>query len=491
MRAHSSRFFALWWLALAVALPLGAAEPFDAVRASIRKQLVETEMPSLAVAVARDGKILWEEGFGWADREKRLRASEHTMYSLASISKPITATGLMVLVEAGKVDLDRPVNDYLGSAKLRARVGDAAQATVRRVANHSSGLPLHYHFFYADEPYRPPSMDETILRYGNLVTLPGEKYQYSNLGFGVLDYVIARVSGNSYPDFMRQEVFLKLGLTRTSVHIGPGLEPYQAIRYVSDGLPIPFYEFDHTGASAIYASAHDLVRFGMFHLKARLPDQKAILSDAAIDQMQKPTMSTGPNAGYGIGWAVNDTRTGYHVVSHSGGMGGVATSLRLIPSEKLAVVVLCNGGDRLPHRISDEILATLLPKWKVDRTPPQEPPATAFQPPPELIGSWTGTLYTYKGELPLTLRVLESGDVHARLGSQLRTLLNDVRWQDGCLSGRMTGDIGAEDANRRPYLLDLTLKLRGAALNGPASAVSLPGRRPGNALTQWVELKRQ
>jgi len=204
LRPRSSRFFAMWWLALAVALPVGAADPFDAVRASIRKQLVETEMPSLAVAVARDGKILWEEGFGWADREKRLPASEHTMYSLASISKPITATGLMVLVEAGKVDLDRPVNDYLGSAKLRARVGDAAQATVRRVANHSSGLPLHYQFFYADEPYRPPSMDETILRYGNLVTLPGEKYQYSNLGFGVLDYVIARVSGNSYPDFMRQ-----------------------------------------------------------------------------------------------------------------------------------------------------------------------------------------------------------------------------------------------------------------------------------------------
>jgi hypothetical protein len=65
-----------------------------------------------------------------------------------------------------------------------------------------------------------------------------------------------------------------------------------------------------------------------------------------------------------------------------------------------------------------------------------------------------------------------------------------VRWHDGYLSGRMTGDIGAEDANRRPYLLSLTLKLRGAALNGPASAVSLPGRRPGNALTQWVELKK-
>ena len=72
-----------------------------------------------------------------------------------------------------------------------ARVGNAGDATVRRVANHTSGLPLHYQFFYADEPYRRPAMDETIRRYGNLVTAPGERYQYSNLGYGVIDYVIA------------------------------------------------------------------------------------------------------------------------------------------------------------------------------------------------------------------------------------------------------------------------------------------------------------
>src|SRR5439155_14996538 len=165
--------------------------------------------------------------------------------------------GLMILVQRGKLDLARPLNDYLGNAKLRARVGDAAQATVRRVANHTSGLPLHYQFFYADEPYRRPTMDETILRYGNLVTIPGEKSQYSNLGFGILDYAMSRAAGQPYEDFMREEVFLKLGLTRTSVGIGPGLEKLAATRYGGDGLPIPFYDFDHRGASAIFASAHD------------------------------------------------------------------------------------------------------------------------------------------------------------------------------------------------------------------------------------------
>ncbi len=236
---------------MALALPAAlAAQSFDSVRQFIRKQLVETQTASIAVAVARDGKILWEEGFGWADRENRIPATEHTMYSLASVSKPITATGVMVLCQAGKINLDRPINDYLGTAKLTAKVGDAEGATVRRVANHTSGLPIHYQCFYADEPYRPPPMDETIRRYGILVTGPGEHRQCSNLGYGILAYVISRVSGKAYQDFMREDVFLPLGLTHMSVDTGPGLEKYQAVRYGIDGAPIPFYEFDHRGASA-------------------------------------------------------------------------------------------------------------------------------------------------------------------------------------------------------------------------------------------------
>ena len=114
--------------------------------------------------------------------------------------------------------------------------------------------------------------------------------------------MIARVSGRPYEDFMRQEVFQKLGLTHTSVGIGPGLETYAAVRYGEDGLPITFYDFDHRGASAIFSSAHDLVRFGLFHLKAHLADQKAILSDASIDEMHKPRRAS-DRAGRGVGWA--------------------------------------------------------------------------------------------------------------------------------------------------------------------------------------------
>jgi CubicO group peptidase (beta-lactamase class C family) len=473
---------------------------FNNIKEMIRTRLVELAAPSLAVAVAKDGEIIWEEGFGWANREKRIPATPHTLYSLASISKPITATGLMIFKERGMLDLDSPVNNYLGDAKLKVWVGNSDDVTVRRIANHSSGLPLHYHFFYIDEPYFRPSMDETIRRYGNIVTVPGERYQYSNLGYGILDYIISRLSGKSYADFMRQEVFSPLGMTRASVNIGAGLEKYAATRYGFDGLPIPFYDFDHPGGSAVYSSAHDLVRFGMFHLKEHFSDQRVILSDQTIDEMQKSTIETGIGSGYGVGWGINENNMGYHSISHSGGMGGVSTTLMLIPTERIVIVALANSSTPLPHDISKEILTVMLPKYAENRAileakqkeaGKNQETSQSFIPVPELIGEWNGKIVTYKGEIPLTFWFKEPGDVHVRMGEQLKTLLNDVSFKDGYLSGRMMGNIGTEDANRRLYHLHVSLKLRENTLNGAIMAISLPGQKMGNALSHWMEIKKQ
>ena len=481
------------------------ADQFDPVRARIHRAPTERGIPSVAVAVARDGKILWEEGFGWADRENRRPANEHTMYSLASISKPITATGLMMLVQRGQIDLDKPINDYLGDAKLVARVGDAAGATVRRVANHSAGLPLHYQFFYADQPFRRPPMDETIRRYGNLVTPPGEHYQYSNLGYGVLDYAIARTSGKSYVDFMREEVFLPLGMTHASIDIGPGLKEYEAVRYGPDGLPIPFYDFDHPGASAVYCSAHDLVRFGMFHVGDRQPDQKQILNEDSRKQMQVPSFDKSGGGGYGIGWGVEVDDRGYRRVSHSGGMGGVSTLLMMVPEQHVVVVALVNSRSQLPPLLADQILRIVLPDPAPKTESPKKDPEKSAAATGEsdgkkasepkqglqsLVGTWKGKVHTYHGEPQLTITVKDSGDVHVQLGYQLETLLSGAKFEDGWLRGVFAGDIGTEDANRTKYRLVLEAKLRGDKLCGSLVAQSTEANRAGNALTQWVELKK-
>ena len=474
------------------------ADEFDDIRKQIRRSLVEQQVPSLAVAVAKDGKILWEEGFGWADREHRIRATPNTMYSLASISKPITATGIMVLAQKGLVDLDQPVNDYLGDAQVRARIGDAKGATLRRLANHTSGLPLHYQFFYADQPFRRPPMAESIRRYGQLHAPPGERYQYANFGFGLLDHVIARISNQSYADFMKREVFAPLDLPHMSVDIPPQHQHGHAVRYGSDQQPIPFYEFDHPGASAVYSSAHDLVRFGMFHLNQRAPEQKELLPKRVIEAMQKPTADTGRGRGYGVGWFVNSDEFGVRTVSHSGGMGGVRTRLVLVPEKKIAVVTLCNFSTNLPMKIAERILGVLIPEYEKRRTQqerrqrehPPSPPRKTSPTSQKMLGHWSGAVHTHEGKRPLDLWIKKSGDGHLQLDGQLKTLLNEARLVNGELRGKFAGDIRTSDANRRPYHLHLRLKLRGDRMNGSVAAISLPDARIGNALSHWVELKR-
>src|SRR5262249_35326787 len=238
---------------------------FSEARQFIQKHMVKYSNPSIAVAVARRGVFLWEEGFGWADRENRIPATEHTMYYMASVDKSFTTVALMLLQERKQLDLDRPINDYLGVAKVTSPAWNPAEATVRRVANHTAGLTTF-------NPGKHLPIDEAIQRYGVLFWPPGERFDYSNLGYKILDEVVARASGKSFSDFMRAEIFWPLGMTHTSVGIGPGLEKFVAQRYgVSRGLQPPV-------GGGVYCSAHDLARFGMFCLKARLPDQHRILS---------------------------------------------------------------------------------------------------------------------------------------------------------------------------------------------------------------------
>lgn len=492
MRLVVMRRLACALVLLCIAVP-AQADRFDPVRAAIREQLVENGVPSIAVAVMQDGKILWEEGFGWADREKRTPADAHTMYSLASISKPITATGLMTLVQGGKVDLDRPADDYLGSAKLTARVGDARAATVRRVAGHTAGLPLHYQFFYEDEPVARPPMGETIRRYANLVSAPGERYQYSNLGFGILDEIISRTSGLSYADFMRHEVFLPLGLTHTSVDIGPGLEAFAATRYDRNGAPIPFYTFDHPGASAVFSSAHDLIRFAGFHLKNRLPGQKQILSAAMIDEMHRPVDPQAvreEGSGYGVGFSVR-TKDGYRVVSHTGGMAGVATIMQLFPDRNAALVVLTNSSSPAPRIIADRIAAIMLPGWKPSPAP-VEPQASPFTPTPELAGIWKGTLSAPEREMPVELVFQADGLIRATFGDQLPTLVSKARFDKGVFEGDLNARIPNPDTRRYSYAVRLALRLDGTTLRGAATAVGdTDNDRVRNALMHWLWFTKQ
>ena len=464
---------------------------FSGLGSYIQKEVVDRNLPSLAIAVAKDGKIIWEEAWGMADRENQIPATPHTMYSLASISKPITATGIMVLVEKGLIDIADPANNYLGSAQLNGHSFNAKGATVRRLLDHSSGLPLHYQFFYEDEPYTRPPMDITILRYGNLVTKPGERWQYSNLAYGILDYIIERTSGRSYSDFMRNEVFLPLGLNHTTVDIGPGLEKHAAVRYNPENEPIPFYDFDHPGASAVFSSAHDLVRFGMFHLKNRLPEQRRIITNKSIDIMAKESYArpqgniSRKEFGYGLGWSVRKNNKGLKIVGHGGGMGGVRTQLVLLPDQDVAIVILCNKSTSLVTELENKILEHLFPKQF--ETPSQITSNTEEK---KLYGTWSGVVETYNGEKEVNLKIDKSGYAFIRIDDQPWSVLNKLSFENNFLNGEFQGDLGTDDVNRVKYKLRLDVKYRQNKLNGALIAVPVPEKRVRNALTHWVELKK-
>lgn len=487
-------FLVLGVLGSSVAFSVSAADRFDVARAMIREHTETKGVPSIAVAVVKDGRIVWEEGFGWADKERRRAADQHTMYSLASLTKPFTSIGVMTLVQAGKVDLDRPVNDYLGDVQLTTRIGDPGEVTVRRVANHTAGLPGAMQTYYGEEMERMLPQQLEFQRYAQVMKPPGERFEYSNIGYGVLDYLIARVSRKSYVDYLRQEIFVPLGMTRSSVGIGPGLGEYQAIRYDALGEPIPFYEHSEPGSASMYSSAHDLARFALFLLKRRMPDQRAILSDASIDEMTRDPVMIRPGNGYALGWQVQ-SKGGYTVYGHGGSHSGANTFFNLIPEQGVGVVLLSNGNDESLTPIALAIFKALLPGWRengVDLSVREKAPTTALQPESHLIGTWTGDVQTYEGGLPLRMEILPSGEIRLQLGSDLPTLLNQAAYRNGLLTGQTSMQIETSDTRRRPHTSDVALQWRNGILNGFVRANANDSQRNWwiYSLPYWVELRR-
>jgi CubicO group peptidase (beta-lactamase class C family) len=477
-------------------IPKAAKPDFSEVKNLIQTQIVARSIPGLSIAVVRRGEILWEEGFGWADQESRIPATEHTRYYLASLSKSITATAIMKLEEKKQIDLDHPINDYLGAARVHSTLWNPSEATVRRVATHTAGLATYDRNCYADQPDCRAGIDETIERYGVLFWRPGDHFDYSNLDYGILGEAIARVSGKSYADFLRDEIFRPLGMTHSSLGLATALNKDAAVRYSFLYGRRPASLTSTPGASSVYSSAHDLALFALFHLKSHLLSQKAILSDELIDAMQNITVPIGNGQRYGLGWWVNDDLFGYRSVLGQGGTDDSSAWLQMIPSENLAVIVLANKGDSLPETIVPEVLSVLLPSFRQKRAAaknPEKPPDKIPEPPPPaLVGNWAGIIRTPKRELPLTFSISTTGDVQAKLGSELNTLLNHARFTSPRLTGVMAGNLGMdEDTGGEPYDLRFELYVRGNTLYGAVTTRPRPGSKHGGLLSYWVELRKE
>jgi CubicO group peptidase (beta-lactamase class C family) len=481
------------WVAAFLATPSAQPKPdFSAVREFIKTEMgVGTGTPSIAVAVARGNEILWEEGFGWIDRPGGTAATPDTLYYTASVTKAITATALMVLSERKQLDLDRPANLYLKTAKLRSPYWNAEEATVRRIATHTAGLATY------DSAEQIPAA-ETIRRYGIVFRQPGDRFDYSNLGFGILGQIIADVSGRSFQSFVHDEVLRPLalenawaGATPTSKH--PVAPRFSALlRAFSPPLPEPTLP----GASVLYCSAHELALFGMFHLKARLPAQKAVLSDAGIDGLQAQAVADG-KVPHSLAWTINDNQHGYRTLLAQGGTYDSQAWLLLVPSEKIVVVMLANYGNVAVGKPIDQILSILLPTYRENVAKAAQPASSGAAPAattvstaaPEFAGMWSGEIHTHSRNVSLALAITSGGEVEATLGKQTAVKMTNVRARDDRLTARMPGDLGIDYAGGSPYELRFELYRHDNKLIGAAITYAVPGR-DGPRLPFWVELKR-
>ncbi len=450
---------------------------FEAVRAVIQETMQEANVPSIAIAIVHDGRIIWEDAFGHADRERKIPATARTPYSLASMTKPITATAVMKLHEAGRMDIDAPVERFLGGVGLASFGFDADEVTARRIMSHSAGLP-QYGNFYLDGA-TPAGSEQTISRFGIVVFPPDSRFEYSNVGMKILDAAIADLSGLSYGEYLQREVFGPLGMTHSAVGQPVGVEA--AVRYDNDRKAMPMYMTDHPGSGDVWASAHDMARFLAFHMGTPLPDQQPILSSETRLGMQRPAsahpMPTPPDAprrDLGANWILT-TSNGHPQIWHSGGQPGVSSVMAFFPEQKMAFVLLANSSAPL-GKIGQAIRAAIAPELLEPASEPGSEPAPVA---PQLIpfrGRWTGSVTSHAGEMAIALSFQESGEITVKYGEQDGTTLGQPAFENGALTGRFAGPGNIPEAARLSHTLFLKV-------------VPVEGELAGQLIAQGLDAK--
>ena len=478
--------------AVAAASPAPPPDRFEDVRRSIRARVGAERVPALSVAVAKDGRLIWEEAFGQADLERRVAATTETRFPIASVSKPLTATAVMVLVEQGKLSLERPANDYLDT-DIVAEIGDAREVTVRRLMSHTSGLSRHDLSDYLDEAYPPVDIHARIRRYARTARVPGESYEYSNLGYDILAHIVARSSGQSFDRFMRDAVFQPLGMTRTSVGIPDPRPGDVAPSYDGDRRPVPMRHESSGGAGGAFSTAGDLARFGTFHLARNQARGATIVSPARLASMREPQVQTDSTAWYALGWRVDRGAFGVETVYHTGSNGASSSLLAFVPGEDIVVAVLANCVTYIPGQIAREILASFGPR-SAPGPHPSGYPATPlarepYRPGREWIGRWEGMVQAPDESVPIALDFTDAGPILVRLADAAPDTAGGTRIEGGHLRGSFDGEIANPDTRGRRYRLHFKLKQVGDRLAGSVTAGSVPGERV-ITLSYATELRR-
>lgn len=336
-------------------------------------------IPATSAAVVKHGTISFAAGVGTGDLEHNVGASASTVYHIASLTKPFTALGILVLVREGRLQLDDPVTKFI------PEIGRGYEAvTIRHLLTHTSGVtpnvPADY---WVSEPAKKTNHSKEeilgVLARTPLVFPPGEKCQYSNIGFFLLGVVIERVSGERFRDYLNQHIFKVAGMKITDVVTHQDLIRNRAPGYDWDGSK--FRNADYIGLQHHFANGGmvsnvvDLANWMRLLTAGKLTDRATLL------QMWTPARLNGPKPAViaydllqhplyaGMGWIVGEYR-GKRLVTHRGDIPGYSAVLLYFPDDEIGVIVLCNrdtsddsrhNAETIGFGLADRVVRDLAP----------------------------------------------------------------------------------------------------------------------------------
>jgi CubicO group peptidase (beta-lactamase class C family) len=300
-----------------------------------------------SVLVAQGDKTLLNKGYGFANLEWNIPDSPSTKFRLGSITKQFTAASILLLEERGKLKTDDPVKQYLPDAPPAWD-----KITIFNLLTHTSGIPSFTSFpDYRSTEAMPTTSEQLVARFRDkpLSFQPGESWEYSNSGYALLGYLIEKISGHSYKDFVQENLFTPLGMKESGYDLNAPIIVRRAAGYAPgpDG-PVNAGYIDMTipfSAGALYSTTGDLLRWerGLFGGK--------VLSPASLKKMTTPFKH---DYAFGLGVrAVN----GHTIIEHGGGIEGFNTQLSYYPDDKLTVIVLANLNGGAPGEIAEKLAA--------------------------------------------------------------------------------------------------------------------------------------
>jgi len=463
---------------------------YATVARDVSAEINAGRLTGVAIALVHRGRIAWEDGFGWADEASRRKATAHTPFSLASTTKTFTTAAMISLVASGRLELDHPANDYLGPNKIRDDQGPVEAATVRTVATMASGLPTFFLMYPENEPTRQPSVDALLRTYGHVIAPPHTHYEYSNLGMAVLADIVARQSHEEFGKYLEQNLLAPLSMHDSFFDTDRSGRRFMATRYDDDGTPLPFYVTATPGSGEMYASAHDLALWAMFHLEDDRQGAARVLPDHMLDTLHRAAIRTGPDQYYGMGWEIWNPPGGRRVIFHGGGQSGVKVEFVLIPSDDVACIVLSNRhtDQKFIETVRDRLISTVVQGWH--GLPASSDPSIPLRSAPDFVGRWRGVLRA-GGKTEAALLVLRpDGSGSLALDDGEPYPVQGLGVVDGWLTGQSKGAIQAPDVQREVAdNVEIDLASRGGHLEGELVAWRKTGARMA-VLPFWIRLDR-